>query len=241
MARCWIGTSGWNYPHWRGRFYPADLSTSHWLGFYAQRFSTVEINSTFYRLPKPETFEGWQRQAPAGFVYAVKASRFITHIKRLLAPETTVGRFIEHARHLGPTLGPILYQLPPRWRCNLERLDAFIAVLSTNLVQVFEFRDPSWLVDPVFERLAAHNLGFCIMSLPGFDCPVCATASVVYIRMHGSQVLYGDKYSRAELRTWAEHITRFLGEGRDVYVYFNNDAWAYAVENAMELREMVGA
>jgi uncharacterized protein YecE (DUF72 family) len=235
-----IGTSGWVYPHWRGIFYPPDLPQVRWFAHYAGLFSTVEINNTFYRLPGEEVFKGWREQAPAGFVYAIKASRYLTHVKRLKEAEEPLARLLERARLLEDHLGPVLYQLPPRWQLDLGRLEAFLALLPPDVTHVFEFRDDRWLVEPVFAALERHGAAFCIVSMPGIECPVRATAETVYIRFHGTQFLYGDRYSPEALAGWAEHIGRFLAAGRTVYAYFNNDAWAFAPQNALELREMVG-
>lgn len=240
IPRCLIGTSGWVYPHWRGPFYPSDLPQKRWFGFYARHFATVEINNTFYRLPSDAVFDGWREQAPPGFVYALKASRFLTHVKRLADPAAPLEKFLSRARRLGDHLGPILYQLPPNWRVNLERLDGFLALLPRDLTHVVEFRDPTWLVEPTFELLARHGVSFCIISLPGFECPVRATAPTVYIRLHGAEWLYAGRYSLDQLRGWAEIIRRFLEEGCQVFVYFNNDAFGFAVANALELRELLG-
>jgi len=238
-GRYFIGTSGWIYRHWQGVFYPRALPQRCWFEHYARHFGTVEINYSFYRLPSEDAFDQWREQAPAGFVYAVKANRYLTHVKRLKDAKEPLERFLGRVRRLGDRLGPILYQLPPGWNVNLDRLEAFARLLPQELIHVFEFRDPSWLVEPVFDLLARHNLSFCVMSMPGMECPIRATSRVVYVRMHGSGVLYGGKYSRAELAGWADHARRFLAEGRDVYVYFNNDAWGFAVENALELRAML--
>ena len=142
-----IGCSGWNYRHWRGPFYPSELPTKGWFAFYARTFDTVEINASFYRMPKPETFARWRDQAPQGFRYAVKAHRFITHMKKLKDAEAPLALFIERARSLEERLGPILYQLPPRWKCNRERLELFLALLPRDLTHVFEFRDTSWMTE----------------------------------------------------------------------------------------------
>ncbi len=238
-GRYFIGTSGWIYQHWRGVFYPTELSQKDWFQHYARHFATVEINYSFYRLPSEDAFDQWRQQAPPGFVYALKANRYLSHVKRLKDAEEPLERFLTRARRLGDCLGPILYQLPPGWNVNLERLEAFARLLPADLIHVFEFRDPSWLIEPVFDLLSRHNLAFCIMSMPGIQCPVLATSKVVYVRMHGSRILYGSRYSRSELAEWASYLQHFLAEGRDVYVYFNNDALGFAVENAVELREML--
>ena len=234
-----IGTSGWVYPHWRGVFYPPRLAQARWFGHYAGHFDTVEINNTFYRLPSEQVFDRWREQAPQGFTYAVKASRYITHLRRLKDCAEPLERFLGRARRLGDRLGPILYQLPPRWRANPQRLAAFAALLPTDLCHVFEFRDPRWFVDPVRDVLTQHNLSFCIFDLPDVRCPRWVTGPIVYIRFHGSGTLYAGRYSREELATWAETIRQFLSAGHDVYVYFNNDAFAHAVINARELREFL--
>jgi uncharacterized protein YecE (DUF72 family) len=231
-----IGTSGWIYSHWRGVFYPADLPTQRWLSFYAEHFSTVEVNNTFYRLPSAETFMEWRRQAPTGFVYAVKASRYLTHLKKLKDPAEPVERIVGRAGHLGPHLGPILYQLPPRWRCDVTRLRQFIAHLPTKLNHVFEFRDPSWCNEEVRFLLAQTGMSFCIHDMRGFQCPAWTTGPLVYIRFHGpTDLKYAGRYGQAQLRTWADRIRDFLSSGRDVYVYFNNDDQGHAVTDAREL------
>jgi uncharacterized protein YecE (DUF72 family) len=238
-GRCCIGTSGWIYRHWRQVFYPPGLPQNRWFEHYARHFSTVEINYSFYRLPSEKAFDRWREQAPAGFIYAVKANRYLTHVKRLKDAAEPLERFLSRARRLGDRLGPILWQLPPRWRVNLERLETFVRLLPKDLIHVFEFRDSSWFAEPVFDLLTEHELSFCIMSMPGMDCPIRATSNVVYIRMHGSGLVYGGRYNHSELTEWAAHVRRFLADGRDVYVYFNNDAFGFAVENALELRQML--
>ena len=239
--KLWIGTSGWVYPHWRGVFYPDGLPTARWLDYYTRHFRTVELNNSFYRLPSEGAFRAWGEVAPEGFLFAVKANRFITHMKKLKDAAEPLGRFLGRARLLGDKLGPVLYQLPPRWKCNLPRLRQFLSLLPPDLLHAFEFRDRSWLNEGVFALLEEHGAAFCVISMPGFPCPLRATAPFVYIRMHGSGVLYGGCYSEDELRRWAERIEGFLDEGRDVYVYFNNDAFGYAVQNARRLGEMLGA
>jgi uncharacterized protein YecE (DUF72 family) len=236
---CWVGTSGWVYPHWRGPFYPADLPTGSWLPHYAQRFPTVEVNNTFYRLPSKAAFERWKAEAPTGFRFAVKASRYLTHMKKLLDPQEPLERLLNRARLLGDKLGPILYQLPPRWRCNLPRLVEFLACLPPDVCHVFEFRDPSWINDRVFAALEKHGAGFCTISHPTVPCPLRATAGIAYIRMHGAQTLYASCYSEEELRWWAKQIEDQLAQGHEVYVYFNNDAFGYAVQNAQRLIELL--
>ncbi|RLC82590.1 MAG: DUF72 domain-containing protein [Chloroflexi bacterium] len=239
MMSLYIGTSGWVYPHWREVFYPGDLPQQEWLSFYARHFPTVEINNSFYRLPSEEAFKGWRETAPQGFIFAVKANRFITHLKKLKVSPDSVNLFLKRARLLGEKLGPILFQLPPRWRCNPGRLEAFLEFLPGDLLYTFEFRDESWLTEEVFRILEGKGVAFCIISLPGFECPIKVTAPFVYIRMHGSGLVYGGLYNAEELAHWAGIIRGFLRDGLDVYVYFNNDAFGFAVRNAREITEMI--
>jgi uncharacterized protein YecE (DUF72 family) len=236
-AKCWIGTSGWSYKHWQGVFYPAESPSTAWFSYYARQFPTVEINNTFYHLPAAGTFEKWRDSAPEGFRFAVKANRYITHLKRLLDPAEPLENFLSRARLLGDHLGPILYQLPSRWKLDLPRFANFVEHLPRDLVQAVEFRDQSWLTDDVYRLLEQHGTGFCIISLPNFNCPLKVTSPFVYIRMHGSLELYSSRYTGTELARWAETITGFLEDGREVYVYFNNDAHGYAIVNAEELRD----
>jgi uncharacterized protein YecE (DUF72 family) len=235
---CWIGTSGWVYPHWAGVFYPDDLAQKEWLSYYTKHFCTVELNSSFYRLPSEEAFMAWANATPPGFRFAVKASRYLTHMKKLREPAEPLARFLPHARLLGDKLGPILYQLPPRWKCNLPRLQDFLSCLPADLRHVFEFRDPSWISEDVFLALRDHNVGFCIISHPNISCPIVTTSDLAYIRMHGAETLYGSNYSEQELQWWAGQILEILRAGHTVYVYFNNDAYGYAVANARRLIEL---
>src|SRR5262245_45772957 len=236
-----IGTSGWNYGHWRGVFYPAKLPVKAWFAHYARHFNTVEINNTFYRLPSEAAFPAWREQAPPGFLYAAKASRFLTHRKKLKDPEAPLETILGRLRALGPHLGPVLYQLPPSWRCDLPRLRHFLGLLPRDLTHVLEFRDPSWCNDDVRALLAAAGAGYCIHDMRGFDCPAWVTATTVYIRFHGpTDVRYAGRYDRAFLRDWASRIDAWRQDGHTVYAYFNNDASGHAVENARELLELVG-
>ncbi|HEY64856.1 MAG TPA: DUF72 domain-containing protein [Caldilineae bacterium] len=235
-----IGTSGWVYPHWRGIFYPTELPQTRWFQHYIRYFDTVEINNTFYRLPAGGTFDRWREQAPPGFTYAVKASRYITHVRRLRECDEPLNRFLERARRLRESLGPILYQLPPRWRPNLDRLTAFVELLPPDLVHVFEFRDSRWFSGEVLDVLRGRGVSFCIYHMPGLDCPLEVTAPVIYVRMHGAGDLYGGCYDDETLRIWADRIRQWCETGHDVYIYFNNDAFGHAVRNALTLKELLG-
>lgn len=239
MTSYLIGTSGFVYKHWRGKFYPPDLPQSKWLGFYAQCFATVELNNTFYRLPSEASFRRWRETPPPRFLYAVKASRFITHIKRLHNVEEPLETFLSRACLLEEKLGPLLYQLPPSIHRDDTRLEAFLKLLPQELSHVFEFRHESWCDEGVFDLLQRYNVGFCIYDMPGFTTPVVATTDFAYIRFHGSTWMYGSCYSDEELATWAERIAN-LGKGlRTVYIYFNNDAEGFATRNALTLREQL--
>ena len=237
--RCYIGTSGWMYRHWRGIFYPPDLPPARWFEFYASRLDTVEVNNTFYRLPEASTFAAWREQAPEGFVYAIKASRYITHLKKLKEPAGPLERFLTRARELGEHLGPLLYQLPPNWQQDLGRLAAFLQLLPGDLYHVFEFRHPSWFSEETFALLDRHGAGHCIMDLAGLPSPLRVTGRLAYVRFHGPNRAYEGSYSDEELAAWANRIAGFLARGLPTYVYFNNDAHGYAVQNAFRLREFV--
>jgi len=234
---CHIGTSGWHYQHWVERFYPRNLAKSEWLGFYSRSFSTVELNNSFYRLPSEKAFANWRESSPAGFIFAVKVSRFITHIKRLKDTSEPVATFLSRASILQGKLGPLLYQLPPQMKRNDQRLQEFLEVLPGDNYHVFEFRNRSWLDDDVFDLLRKYGAGFCIYDMPGFTTPLVATADFAYIRFHGSDELYGGCYSDKKLEDWAGRIAG-LGVST-VYVYFNNDAEGFAVQNALTVRRLL--
>lgn len=238
MPEVRIGTSGWTYPHWKEVFYPPDLSERLWLEHFAREFSTVEINSTFYRLPRASTFAGWQRRVPEGFLFAVKCWGLITHRKRLLEVEEQLQLFLSRARLLGDRLGPILVQLPPRWGRDLTRLRDFLHLLPADLRYAFEFRDLSWFHDAVYELLAARDMTVVRVTSPDYPASP-ATARWCYARMHGDED--SPKYRPETLSRWAGIVLTWVREGRDVYVYFNNDIYGYALEDARMLIQMVGA
>ena len=235
-----VGTSGWHYNHWSGRFYPDNLPKSKWFEHYAQYFDTVEINNTFYQLPKARTFENWREQAPEDFLFTVKANRYITHIKRLKDAGEPLGRFIERATLLRSSLGPILYQLPPSFHKDLDRLAVFLQLLPKDQTTVFEFRHKSWFSEDTYELLREFNAAFCIHDMPGVATPRIITGSVIYIRFHGSAGKYEGDYPKSALRDWAQWIKENAKGIRSIYAYFNNDIHAYAVRNARTLREQAG-
>ncbi len=237
--RVWIGCSGFAYRHWRGVFYPDRLPTTKWLDYYAHFFPTVELNNTHYMMPGEKTFLGWRNNSPEGFVYAVKASRIITHMKKLREPEAALRLLFDRVALLGPKLGPLLYQLPPRWRFNAERLASFLKLLPADIQHTVEVRDPTWLNPDFFALLERYGVAYCVASLPLYQTPVLATARFVYIRFHGSRNIYYYNYGTEELSHWRDIILRFAGEGRTVYCYFNNDPEGWAVNNALELTRLV--
>lgn len=239
-----VGTSGWNYPHWRERFYPDDIKQKEWLEYYCRYFSTVELNVTFYRLPKKGVFEGWRRRAPKGFSFVVKASRFFTHIKRLTDPEKNLVRLLENASGLEDKLKILLFQLPPSMEVELERLETLAIYMerqdiSSQVRSVLEVRDRSWLCNDVYTILKRYNWSLCLADWQGLFIDGPTTADFVYIRRHGPGARYSSCYSEEMLKMDAERIKGWLKEGRDVYIYFNNDAYGYAVKNAVRLKELV--
>lgn len=238
-----VGTSGWHYPHWRGPFYPQELKAAAMLDFYAHRLKTVEINNSFYHLPTQETFRRWKQETPQGFVFAVKASRYITHMKKLKDPEQALEKFLLHAKELGSKLGPILFQLPPRWGRDASRLGDFLRALPKGQRCAFEFRDPTWFYHDIYSLLEQHNAAFCAFDLAGLQSPALLTANFAYVRLHGpAEQRYAGRYNHAQLRQWLRCCANWLAQGaRQVFVYFDNDQAGYAALNALELQEMARA
>jgi uncharacterized protein YecE (DUF72 family) len=237
LTRYYIGTSGWHYDDWRGRFYPEKLPKTKWLEFYARHFNTLELNNSFYRLPSEAAFANWYRSSPPGFVFAVKVSRFITHIKRLKDCDEAVGNFMSRADLLKEKLGPLLYQLPPGLHRDDDRLAAFLSGLPPTRRHVVEFRHESWLVEEVFDILRQNHAGLCIFDMPGLASPRLATADFAYIRFHGSDSLYSSCYSDAALADWAGAIAGLGKNLEAAYIYFNNDVAGYALQNAATIRD----
>jgi uncharacterized protein YecE (DUF72 family) len=236
-SRIRIGTSGWDYAHWRGVFYPESLPQERWLAHYAAVFDTVEINNTFYHQPAPDTVNRWKREAPKGFVYAIKANRYITHMKKLKDPKDPLGRFLGGARRLGNRLGPVLYQLPPRWSKNVRRLREFVRLLPRDLTHAIEFRERSWLAADTYAVLEEHGVCLCVHDmLPRH--PRRMSGPAVYLRLHGAGQTYGGRYPLRRLRSWADWIAE-AAETRPAFVYFNNDAEGHAVRDALRLRELL--
>jgi uncharacterized protein YecE (DUF72 family) len=241
-GRCFIGTSGWSYKHWRGPFYPSARGKGiDQLDFYADRFDTVEVNGTFYRLIEVDTFRRWREQTPPQFVFACKGSRYLSHMKRLKDAARGVGRFFERVEALEDKLGPIVFQLPGRFKPDRERLEAFIEALPGGHRYAFEFRDPAWFLPEIFQLLAARDVALCLYEFAGQEAPLEVTAGFVYIRLHGPDGAYRGSYSDAALRTWAKRIRSWSGKGLDVYCYFDNDDRGFAPKNALRLRELLAS
>jgi uncharacterized protein YecE (DUF72 family) len=236
-----IGTSGWHYKHWHGRYYPASVSPQKYLAFYTRDFDSVEINNSFYRFPSEHVVDQWRLGTPDDFCFAVKGSRYITHNKKLADPENTLGNFIQIVTRLGEKLGPILFQLPPHWHCNLERLNTFLYALPSGHRFSFELRDPSWHTTEVYRSLRRHNAAFCLYDLAGFQTPAELTADFVYIRLHGPCGKYQGEYSPTALKEWARRLKRWSTRLAAAYVYFDNDEAARAVTNAKELKRLMAS
>jgi uncharacterized protein YecE (DUF72 family) len=228
----YVGTSGWQYPDWRLTFYPRKLSQREWLRHYAERFRTVELNNSFYRLPEASSFRHWREETPDDFVLAVKMSRFLTHLKRLRDPAEPVARFMERAGELGPKLGPILLQLPPRMRAEPERLAETLDCFPGRTRVAVEFRDASWFDDRVRTVLEGHDAALCLADSPRRRTPEWRTAPWGFVRFHEGRASPRPCYGRRALATWAERIAGLWPASADVYCYFNNDTHACAVRDA---------
>jgi len=235
-----IGTSGYHYQHWVGPFYPPKTPTAKMLEHYVRHFDTLELNNSFYRLPTIKAFESWRDSTPRDFVFAVKASRFITHNKKLKDPQNALDNILPRAEHLGKKLGPVLFQLPPRWKVNPERLENLLEILPREHRYVFEFRETSWMSPEINRILRKFNAAFCIYELAGYHSPMDVTADFAYIRLHGPEEgKYQGSYSRARLTKWARHIEGWATRLKAVHVYFDNDQAGYAAKNALALKKMV--
>jgi len=240
-----IGCSGWNYAHWRnGVFYPPRCPARRWLEFYAERFPTVEINATFYRLPRVDVVAHWVEQTPDGFVFAVKVSRYLTHVKRLRDLGPGLERFLERIEPLlrSPKLGPLLWQLPPTFRADHARLAEALARLPGGLRHCFEFREPSWFVPETYALLREHGAALVIADRPQVNWFQAheLTADWTFVRFHGGSRGRRGNYSDGELREWAERL-RAWSRTHEVFAYFNNDWEGFAPRNALRLRRLVSS
>jgi len=239
-----IGCSGWVYKDWRGRFYPRELKTAEWFGYYAQHFDTVEINNSFYRLPTPQAMEAWERQAPPGFTYALKLGQFGSHRKKLKdADSGWLENHLDRVYRLGKHLGPNLVQLPPRWKRNAARLDEFLSLAPRNIRWAVEARDPSWLHDEVYDVLRRHQAALCVHDLID-DHPWIRTTDWSYVRFHGPRattLAYHGRYGPVRLGKYAKRMEEWLADGADVYAYFNNDSHGNALKDGAWLRDRLAA
>jgi uncharacterized protein YecE (DUF72 family) len=239
MAEIRIGTSGWHYKHWVGEFYPPRWPASKMLSWYQERFDTVEINNSFYRLPSEEAVEIWRSSTPPQFLFAVKGSRFLTHMKKLKDPAVGIEKFFSRIDLFKSKLGPILFQLPPNFAKNAQRLEDFLSALPRGHRYAFEFRDPSWSDSEIFRILRRHKAAYCPFDLAGYQSPIEITTNFTYIRLHGPGNKYQGSYTDDALNKWASRIKEWRTALRAVYVYFDNDQAGYAAHNAMRLRELV--
>lgn len=239
-GKVYIGTSGWLYKHWRGTFYPKGLPQKDEFHFYSLFFNTVELNNPFYRLPGRETFETWRRTSKDNFLYIVKASRFITHMKKLKDTKEALDVFLHNCDGLEDKLGPILFQLPPGWQLNIDRFEEFLKQLPKGYRFAFEFRNPTWYTAEVYKLLKKYKCAFCIYQLAGHMSPIEVTTNWVYIRLHGpTKNKYQGSYDFYTLRAWAEKSKEWQKNGKDVYIYFDNDDAGYAAFNAQVIEMML--
>lgn len=234
-----VGTSGWHYKHWLGNFYPAKMPASQMLAYYCERFDTVEINNSFYRLPPESSLVKWRETTPEHFVFAAKGSRFLTHMKKLKDAAQGLERFLKAVNLLQPKLGPIVFQLPPQWELNLERLGEFLRILPKGQRVAFELRNATWHRPEVLRLLERHNAAHCIFHLAGEHSPIVNTADFAYVRLHGPCGKYQGSYSGEALAEWANRILDWERRLNAVYVYFDNDEAGYAALDAMRLKAML--
>ena len=241
-SHAYIGTSGWNYQHWKPRFYN-NIPAKQWLSFCASQFTSIEVNSTFYRLQSEKTFQRWRQETPDNFRFSIKANRYLTHTKRLRNAADSILLEKQHASALNDKLAVILWQLPGNFSINLARLNHFIVALqSWNTVShTIEFRDPSWFDDRVADLLRQHNIAVCQSDAGSWPLWQCITADFVYVRLHGKPQTYSSNYSVAKLEKWASQAQLWLKQNRDVYIYFDNDAEAKAPFNALSLQKLLQA
>ncbi len=239
-----IGTSGYTYRHWwNGVFYPPDIPPRRWLEYYTQFFDTVELNVTFYRLPNPKVFYSWERRTPPGFVFAVKGSRVVTHLKKLKEVEKALDIFFTNMEILKEKAGVVLWQLPPSFKQSLSSLEEFLSLLEEKGYfkwrHSFEFRHPSWFTDSTYRLLEKFNVSLCIAHSRVWRYEEVITADFLYLRFHGGEVLYGSNYSEEELREWRDKIISWRENIKALYAYFNNDYEGFAVKNALRLKELL--
>jgi uncharacterized protein YecE (DUF72 family) len=240
MSQIWIGTSGWTYDGWRGPFYPNEVPKKDWLRWYATQFTTTEINGSFYRTPSLEAVAAWREQTADDFLFAWKASKFITHWKRLTEKcKNSIELMETRLKVLGPKLGPVLFQLPPRFNANRQRLAGFLKMLPKRRKYAFEFRDASWYEPAILDLLRDHDVSLCLSDHRDAPAPWEVTARHVYVRGHGPTGEYKDRYPLKTMRTWAAAIAEWKRKRLTVYCYFDNDQKSAAPKDARRLSEMV--
>ncbi len=239
MSKVFIGTSGYSYNHWVDDFYPLDVASNKRLDYYSEHFNTVEINNSFYNLPQKKTFQKWAKAVPKEFVFSVKANRYITHMKNLMVDREPINKLLDRSKPLENKLGPILFQLPPQWNLNLDRLKDFIKLLPQNQRYVIELRNKTWYTKEVYNLLKDNNVGFCIHDHQDAPSPKKITADFVYLRFHGPNGDYQSKYSKEELENWKLKIENWRSQNLDVFAYFNNDFEAFAIDNAQQLKNLL--
>ena len=239
MGNLYIGTSGWSYNHWFEIFYPPDLANNRMLEYFSSKFDTVELNTSFYGIPQEKTIKKWIRTVPKDFIFTVKGNQMITHRKKLINTKQSLDLFFERINLFKKKLGPILWQLPPSLKPNIERLDQFIKELPKNLMHIFEFRHKDWFNDDIFSFLISKNVSPAIIN--GLNMPIKTdfNSPVIYNRFHGPGSYYQSKYTEKDLQYWGNIISNYLKDGKKVYAYFNNDAFGYAVDNALYLRNLI--
>ncbi|WP_300601259.1 DUF72 domain-containing protein [Niabella sp.] len=238
-GKIYIGTSGWHYKHWKQVFYPDTVREQDQLKYYQEQFKTVELNNSFYQLPAPETFKAWASMVASDFIFSVKASRFFTHMKKLLVTKKDLQPFFHNVQQLKKKLGPVLFQLPPLWNVNPGRLEQFLQLLPKKHRYAFEFRNMSWYDERIYMLLKKYHGAFCIYHLDKHRSPLVVTADFVYVRLHGPGGKYQGKYSRPVLKTWMKRCKEWQAAGKDVYIYFDNDQAGYAAANAQSLSRML--
>ncbi|MCM8784073.1 MAG: DUF72 domain-containing protein [Candidatus Omnitrophica bacterium] len=240
-GRVFIGTSGYSYAHWGdGLFYPEGLRENKWLEYYSKFFNTVELNVTFYRLPRRSTFENWYKKTPKDFVFVVKGSRYITHVKKLNGINDDLLKLFNLLKELKEKLGIVLWQFPPDMKLDIKRLEKFCKDISGYKIRyAFEFRHSSWFNEEVYTLLRNYNFSLCIAHSPFWPMVEIVTSDFIYLRFHGGKTLYGSEYTEKELKFWVDKAKIWIEKGIDLYAYFNNDACGYAVKNAIRLKDLL--
>lgn len=236
----YIGTSGWNYPHWESRFYPEGLTQNKWLDYYVNFFNAVELNVTFYRLIKKQTFKNWYEKTPPGFYFVAKGSRFITHIKKLKNCKEALKTFFDNCLTLKEKLSCILWQLPPGFKKDTSRLTEFLKLINQDtkgIRQAVEFRNRSWFTQDIYDLLRKYNVSLCIAHSKYWPCEKVITADFLYLRFHGGEALYSSCYSEKELKEWAGFALN--SKVKDIFAFFNNDREAFAVKNALRFKQLL--